>query len=83
MHGPHRIEQIVARLALECRAPLTGNGAGLRSAQACVIGYFAKIASARLKALSIAASGAIPFFITSNSATLKTCSASTCAIAGL
>jgi hypothetical protein len=51
--------------------------------QACVIGYFVKIASIRLKALSIAASGAIPFFITSNSATLKTCSASTSAIAGL
>jgi len=53
------------------------------SAQAWVIGYFAKISSARLKALSIAASGAIPFFITSNSAMLNTCSASTCAIAGL
>jgi protein gp37 len=36
-----------------------------------------------LKALSIAASGAIPFFNTSNSATLNTCSASTSAIAGL
>ena len=44
-------------------------------AQACVIGYFAKIASARLNALSIACSGAIPLLITSNSATLKTCSA--------
>jgi hypothetical protein len=53
------------------------------SAQAWVIGYFAKISSARLKALSIAASGAVPFFITSNSAMLNTCSASTCAIAGL
>jgi hypothetical protein len=31
----------------------------------------------------IAASGAIPFFNTSNSATLNTCSASTSAIAGL
>ena len=72
--------------------PSSGNAAALRarmlsprlaSAQACMIGYFAKISSARLKALSIAASGAIPFFITSNSAMLNTCSASTRAIAGL
>src|SRR5712671_576112 len=33
--------------------------------QACSIGYFAKIASARLNALSIACSGAIPLFMTS------------------
>ena len=62
---------------------LIANGARPRSTQACAIGYFAKTSSARLSALSIAASGAIPFFITSNSATLKTCSASTCAMAGL
>ena len=47
--------------------------------QLCAIGYLVKISSARLKALSIAAS-AIPFFNTSNSATLNTCSASTSAI---
>ena len=51
--------------------------------QLCTIGYFAKISSARLNALSIAASGAIPLIITSASATLKTCSALTWAIAGL
>ena len=50
---------------------------------ACVIGYFAKISSARLKALSIACSGVIPLFMTSSMAMLKTCSASICAIAGL
>jgi hypothetical protein len=59
-----------------------GGGASDRS-HAWLIGYFAKISSARLNALSIAACDAIPFFITSNSATLKTCSASTWAIAGL
>ncbi len=51
-------------------------------AYVCVIGYFAKISSARLNALSIAASGAIPFFNTSNSATLNTCSASTSVLPG-
>ena len=50
---------------------------------AWVIGYFAKIASARLNALSIACSGVIPLFMTSSIATLNTCSALTSAIAGL
>jgi len=50
---------------------------------ACAIGYLAKIASVRLKALSIDASGAIPLFMTSSMAILKTCSALTEAIAGL
>ena len=54
-----------------------------RIAQACWIGYFAKISSARLKALSIACSGAMPLFMTSNMATLNRCSAFTWAIAGL
>jgi len=53
------------------------------AAQVCVIGYFAKIVSARLKALSIACSGVIPLFMTSSMAMLKTCSALTSAIAGL
>jgi|SRR6516162_7895869 hypothetical protein len=51
--------------------------------QPWTIWYLAKIASARLNALSIACSGAMPLFITSNSAMLKTCSALTSAIAGL
>jgi hypothetical protein len=50
---------------------------------AWVIGYFAKIASARLNALSIACSGVIPLVMTSSIATLNTCSALTSAIAGL
>src|ERR1700724_1896203 len=50
---------------------------------AWVIGYFAKIASARLNALSIACSGVIPLFMASSIATLNTCSALTSAIAGL
>ena len=51
--------------------------------QPWTIWYLAKIASARLNAWSIACSGAMPLFITSNSAMLKTCSALTSAIAGL
>src|SRR6266404_8813923 len=50
---------------------------------AWVIGYFTKIASARLNALSIACSGVIPLFMASSIATLNTCSALTSAIAGL
>ena len=52
-------------------------------AQACTIGYFAKIASQRLNALSIAASGVIPLFITSFIAMANTCSVLTSARAGL
>src|SRR5262249_23318867 len=55
----------------------------IHGTQVCVIGYFAKIVSARLKALSIACSGVIPLFMTSSMAMLKTCSALTSAIAGL
>src|SRR6516165_10489515 len=51
--------------------------------QACWIGYLAKIASQRLNALSIAASGVTPFFMTSIIALAKTCSVETCARAGL
>jgi hypothetical protein len=53
------------------------------AAQACWIRYFAKIVSTRLNALSIAGSGAMPPFMTSNMATLNTCSVHTSAIAGL
>src|SRR5882762_10255720 len=53
------------------------------SSHASVIGYFAKISSARLKALPTACSRVIPLFMTSSMAMLKTCSESTCAYAGL
>jgi hypothetical protein len=71
----------------ECRRlPLQRHNVKGSRPQLCAIGYLVKISSARLKALSIAASGAIPFFNTSNSATLNTCSASTsanCRVVGL
>jgi hypothetical protein len=54
-----------------------------RSGQLCAIGYFAKISSIRLNALSAACSGAMPLFITSKQETMTTCSAPICAIAGL
>src|SRR5260370_26515340 len=54
-----------------------------RPPQACTIGYFAKIASQRLNALSIAASGVIPLLITSFIAMANTCSVLTSALAGL
>src|SRR4029077_10712700 len=40
---------------------------------ACVIGYFAKISSIRLKALSAAACGAMPSFMMSTQPTAQTC----------
>ena len=55
----------------------------MNASQLEMIGYLAKISSARLNALSTAFSGAIPSFITSNSATLKRCSEFTWAMAGL
>src|SRR5215467_2658361 len=51
--------------------------------QPCTIWYFAKSASTRLKALSIAWAGVMPLLMTSNIATLQTCSVSTSAMAGL
>jgi hypothetical protein len=60
-----------------------GRETGRSTPQACWIGYCAKIASVRLNALSTAASGVIPLFMTSNIATLKTCSVATWARAGL
>src|SRR6516164_6183835 len=65
------------------RAPRQHGHLRLLDLQACGIGYFEKIASARLNALSIACSGVIPLFITSSIATLKTCSELTPAMAGL
>ena len=67
----------------EHRAQLLSPSAVLPRSHASVIGYFATISSARLKALSTACSGVIPLFMTSSMAMLKTCSESTCAIAGL
>ena len=53
-------------------APKTAGNCG--PAQACGIGYFAKISSIRLKAFSAAACGAIPSFMMSTQPTLHTCS---------
>src|SRR5579884_2306104 len=47
--------------------------------QACWIGYFAKIASMRLHALSAASSGFMPPVAMSAQATFQTCSVMTCA----
>src|SRR5579883_2550029 len=51
--------------------------------QLCTIGYWAKISSVRLKALSTAACGVMPLRITSIPARAKTCSLLTWARAGL
>jgi hypothetical protein len=51
----------------------------ISSPQACSIGYFAKISSIRLNALSAAASGVIPFWMMSIQPWLQTCSVWTCA----
>ena len=45
------------------------------ASQACTIGYFAKISSARLNALSAAVCGATPSFMISTQPALQTCSA--------
>jgi hypothetical protein len=70
-----------------CRRDRAPAGPGVRGGgcpgQACSIGYLAKIASQRLNALSIAASGVTPLLMTSLIALAKTCSVLTSALAGL
>ena len=56
---------------LAARSKTAGN---CGPAQACGIGYFAKISLIRLKAFSAAACGAIPSFMMSTQPTLHTCS---------
>ena len=58
-------------------------GVCCRAGQLSWIGYWAKIASARLNAFAAAASGVIPLLMMSEKATWNTCSESSCAAAGL
>ena len=79
--GEYR-ELAIANISISAAA------AGRRTRATCTsqpgaIGYFAKSTSTRLKALSIAWSGGMPLLMTSNIATLQTCSVSTSETAGL